>query len=94
MVDKLPEERGRGMTVDISVSKLCTPKYCITLNDVPGDPRYVANLMTGEPGGQVLNHFGTPVGCNSRPGTSSDWQAQDGYRGMQPCSEALLTRSS
>lgn len=48
--DRLPEEKARGITIDIGFAHLDIPPYRIGVVDVPGHERFVRNMLAGATG--------------------------------------------
>src|SRR6266540_3695177 len=48
--DRLPEEKARGITIDIGFAHLNLGEYRLGIVDVPGHERFVKNMLAGATG--------------------------------------------
>jgi selenocysteine-specific elongation factor len=48
--DRLPEEKARGITIDIGFARLDLPPFHLGIVDVPGHERFIKNMLAGATG--------------------------------------------
>src|SRR5438309_10111866 len=48
--DRLPEEKARGITIDIGFARLALGDYRLGIVDVPGHERFIKNMLAGATG--------------------------------------------
>src|SRR6187399_945210 len=48
--DRLPEEKARGITIDLGFASLDLDGFRLSMVDVPGHERFVRNMLAGATG--------------------------------------------
>src|SRR5437763_1799704 len=74
--DRLPEEKARGITIDIGFAILDLPPFRLGIVDVPGHERFVKNMLAGATGVDlaVLVVAGSVTAGSLKVGDEVDWQ--------------------
>lgn len=77
VVDKLPIERQRGMTVEMHVAYCQTSKYACAITDCPGHKKYIKNAIAGVAYADVLVLVLDASADMAEAGISKDGQARE-----------------
>jgi elongation factor 1 alpha-like protein len=107
VLDERPEERARGVTVDVALARFKTPKHDVTLLDAPGHRDFVPNMISGatladaalllvdgSPGGFEAGFMGAPGNGASVPAFMiGGVGARDAASGGQTKEHAQLAKS-
>lgn len=107
MLDERPEERARGVTVDVALARFKTPKHDVTLLDAPGHRDFVPNMISGatladaalllvdgSPGGFEAGFMGAPGNGAGVPAfMMGGVGARDAASGGQTKEHAQLAKS-
>jgi elongation factor Tu len=76
-IDKAPEERERGITINISHVEYQTEKRHYAHVDAPGHADYIKNMITGPPRWTVRSSLSPPPTARCRrPVSTSSWPAR------------------
>src|SRR5579883_1333888 len=70
--DRLPEEKARGITIDIGFAHLDLDGVRLGIVDVPGHERFVKNMLAGATGIDLALLWSRPMipSCRKRASTS------------------------
>lgn len=107
VLDERPEERARGVTVDVALARFKTPKHDVTLLDAPGHRDFVPNMISGatladaalllvdgSPGGFEAGFMGAPGGGAGMPAFAlGGVGGRDAASGGQTKEHAQLAKS-
>ncbi|KAG2439867.1 hypothetical protein HYH02_010497 [Chlamydomonas schloesseri] len=93
VLDERPEERERGVTVDVAMTRFATNKFAVTLLDAPGHRDFVPNMIAGaaQADAALLLVDGSPGGFEA--GFSEGSGGLHGVPGGQTREHAALARS-
>ncbi|KAG2498490.1 hypothetical protein HYH03_003742 [Edaphochlamys debaryana] len=93
VLDERPEERERGVTVDVAMTRFNTPRFAVTLLDAPGHRDFVPNMIAGaaQADAAILLVDGSPGGFEA--GFSEGSGGLHGTPGGQTREHAALARS-
>jgi elongation factor 1 alpha-like protein len=107
VLDERPEERARGVTVDVALARFKTPQHDVTLLDAPGHRDFVPNMISGatladaalllvdgSPGGFETGFMGAPNGAGGVPAFAiGSVGSRDAASGGQTKEHAQLAKS-
>lgn len=107
VLDERPEERARGVTVDVALARFKTPMHDVTLLDAPGHRDFVPNMISGatladaalllvdgSPGGFEAGFMGAPGNGAGVPAfLMGGVGARDAASGGQTKEHAQLAKS-
>ncbi|GIL62839.1 hypothetical protein Vafri_17011 [Volvox africanus] len=93
VLDERPEERERGVTVDVAMTRFNTRRFSVTLLDAPGHRDFVPNMIAGaaQADAALLLVDGSPGGFEA--GFSEGTGGFHGTPGGQTREHAVLARS-
>ncbi|EFJ41150.1 elongation factor-like protein, partial [Volvox carteri f. nagariensis] len=93
VLDERPEERERGVTVDVAMTRFTTRRFSVTLLDAPGHRDFVPNMIAGaaQADAALLLVDGSPGGFEA--GFSEGTGGLHGTPGGQTREHAALARS-
>ncbi|GIM12701.1 hypothetical protein Vretimale_15995, partial [Volvox reticuliferus] len=93
VLDERPEERERGVTVDVAMTRFNTRRFAVTLLDAPGHRDFVPNMIAGaaQADAALLLVDGSPGGFEA--GFSEGTGGLHGTPGGQTREHAVLARS-
>ncbi|KXZ51213.1 hypothetical protein GPECTOR_13g700 [Gonium pectorale] len=93
VLDERPEERERGVTVDVAMTRFNTDRFAVTLLDAPGHRDFVPNMIAGaaQADAALLLVDGSPGGFEA--GFSEGSGGLHGTPGGQTREHAALARS-
>ena len=79
--DRLPEEKRRGMTIDLGFAYLPRASGTIGFVDVPGHERFVRNMLCGVPG---IDFALLVVAAAAMDSLTNDWTIWDALDPTSP----------
>ncbi|PNW73614.1 hypothetical protein CHLRE_13g565750v5 [Chlamydomonas reinhardtii] len=93
VLDERPEERERGVTMDVAMTRFATNRFAVTLLDAPGHRDFVPNMIAGaaQADAALLLVDGSPGGFEA--GFSEGSGGLHGAPGGQTREHAALARS-